>query len=80
MRASLEHVKKVTGKTPQELKPVPCPEELEYLIQLDWEATDGEPLTYQKLYYWDKVMGRGTKRWEYQALFLLDRVRWSLEK
>lgn len=79
MRASLEQVRKATGRTPEQLMPKEGPDEMLYLLNRYWEVSDGEPLSYQKLYYWDKVMGYGCKRWEYRALILLDRVRWSLE-
>lgn len=46
----------------------------------DWyrfELYDGEPMTYQKIYYWNVTMDKRCEPWEVEVLLMFDRLKWA---
>lgn len=48
---------------------------------MEWyyEVFDGEPLSYQKIHYWNEVMRRNVETWEVQALISIDHCYWKVK-
>ena len=44
-----------------------------------WEIFYGERLSYQKIYYWSKVMRRFVDGWEAKALITIDHSYWKVK-
>jgi hypothetical protein len=80
LRAHLQQVKKATGKTPKGLVGPPFPTRYEYLWRYFTELHSGRtygpggpnPLTWEGIAAWDRLMSAGLKDWEIRAIKALD--------
>jgi hypothetical protein len=83
LRAHLQQVAKVTGRTPPELIAPPFPERAAHVWQAfveihtgrSYSANGPNPLSWPDIKAWDDLMRVGLKEWEIRAIKALD-VLW----
>jgi len=81
LKAHLTQAYKASGKKPKELEESRPPEAFMYLWQWFWEldhtrdrALANSPLSYQEIYYWQKLCEIKLFPWELEALRLMDKA------
>lgn len=50
-----------------------------YLAEWYSEVSDGEGLTFQKIYHWNELMRHNVAAWEVKVLFAIDRLYWTIK-
>ncbi|MCO8160718.1 hypothetical protein NJC38_00885 [Pseudomonas sp. 21LCFQ010] len=72
----MNRVWSLTGHKPRELQIPPLPAGMEYLPGLFWECKrTSEPLTWQELQAWSRLMDRKLDPEEYRALMKMDAIQ-----
>ncbi len=56
----------------------PVPESLEYLKDYWLQCRRGKVITYQELFYFQKVMQKNLDAWESTIIIKIDNIYWNL--
>lgn len=65
------------GASVQDIELISAPEELEYLKMYWLQCRRGQVITYQELFYFQKVMYIELESWESSIIIQIDNIYWN---